>query len=87
MVLSELGSTLSFSPLSLSHAGRYTCNTTVNEAVYTVFKDIALSKFRIPKYYANHLICIILCQPHLQILLLSQVIQLVPSGLLDLMSL
>ena len=46
VVLSELGSTLSFSPLRLSHAGRYTCDVTVNEAMYTSIKDIALfSKF------------------------------------------
>ena len=54
MVLSETGSSLSFSPLRLSHAGRYTCNITINEAVYTVFKDIALLSEFIQSYHASH---------------------------------
>ena len=49
MVLSELGSTLSFSLLRLSHAGRYTCDVTVNKAMYTSINDIVLSKFSADK--------------------------------------
>ena len=47
VVLSELGSTLSFSPLRLSHAGRYTCSVTVNEKIYRENMNISLiSKFK-----------------------------------------
>ena len=53
MVLSEVGSTLSFSPLRLSHAGSYSCNVTVNENVYTLDGNVTLTSTL--KY---HFICI-----------------------------
>ena len=58
MVLSELKSTLFFSLLRLSHAGRYTCDVTVNEAMYTSFYDIVLSKFSADKKITE--LCIII---------------------------
>ena len=47
VVLSELGSTLSFSPLRLSHAGRYTCNVTVNENLYTLDENVTLTSMQV----------------------------------------
>ena len=41
--LSETGSTLSFTPLRLSDAGRYTCNANVNEVMHRVEKDVTLT--------------------------------------------
>ena len=43
VVLSELGPTLSYSPLRLSHAGRYTCSVTVNENLYTLDGNVTLT--------------------------------------------
>ena len=58
MVLSKLGSTLSFSSLRLSNAGRYACNVTVNEKFYRENIDITLfSKFKYQIFLSSYDVC------------------------------
>ena len=43
IVLSETGPTLSFSSLSLSNSGEYTCQVTVDEMMFSDTEDIRLT--------------------------------------------
>ena len=68
-VLSERGSTLSFSPLSLSDAGHYTCTITVNSVNYSDNKYVVVQSNKDhPDILCVHGMPTLYLQSHLQCL-------------------